>query len=125
MPETTFHRGDADFRIREVVSDCTVEVVLVGELDLAAVPALRRALVDAVSANGVRLVEVDLAGVTFLDCATIGALVSGYNAACALGVRLRVVRPTGFPLRVLRLTGVLRLLGGHIEPSATRISVAR
>jgi anti-anti-sigma factor len=125
MPGTTFQIDEPAFRIREVVSDGTVRVVLVGELDLTAVPALGRALFDAVSTCGAPRVEVDLAGVTFLDCAAIAALVGGYNAACVRGVRLRVVPPTGSALRMLRLTGVLRLLGEHAQPRAVRIPVPR
>jgi anti-anti-sigma factor len=46
----------------------TATLVLAGELDLLAVPALAGQLVSALNARPGRLV-FDLAGVTFLDCA--------------------------------------------------------
>lgn len=103
MPSTPLH-------VREMVSDSTVRIVLAGELDLGTAPTLGRALLDAVTTPGVRLVEVDLAAVRFLDCATIAALVGGHNAARAHWVTLHVVGATGAPLRVLRLAGVAHLL---------------
>ncbi|MCW6006087.1 STAS domain-containing protein [Micromonospora sp. CPCC 205371] len=118
MPSTSVH-------LREISPDGTVRIVLAGELDLLTAPALRRALLDAVTTPGVRLVEVDLAAVRFLDCVTVGVLVAGRNAARAHAAMLRVVRAAGVPLRVLRLAGVWHLLHDLVPAETVRIPVPR
>jgi anti-sigma B factor antagonist len=79
---------------------------LVGELDVAAVPALVSQLNEAADAPE-RTVLVDLAGVTFMDCAALRPLL---DARERLDSRLRLQnasRPVRVLLRHLDLTRLL------------------
>ena len=57
-----------------------------------------------------RLVVIDLAETTFMDCCGMSALLRGAHLAAGQGRRLRAVNPIGIPLTVLQLTGVLGIL---------------
>ncbi|MEV4197586.1 STAS domain-containing protein [Micromonospora globbae] len=89
------------------------EVVLrpVGEIDMATVDVLEKALATALDRPGLRAVVVDLAGVAFLDSSGVRALVDAALRARREGVTLRVVDPRPVVARVLRITAVGELLG--------------
>jgi anti-sigma B factor antagonist/stage II sporulation protein AA (anti-sigma F factor antagonist) len=101
---------------RQQCDDGVVTLAPVGEVDMGAVDALGSALQDALSAGRVDVV-VDLAGVTFLDCAGIGVLVAGRNAAVCEGCGYMVVNSQWQVRRVLELTGVLTALTERLRPA--------
>jgi anti-anti-sigma factor len=78
-----------------------------GEVDLATTPVLRERLLRVLRDQRPDLLDVDLAGVTFLDCAGIGALVAVRNAALHAGGQLRVSHPQPIVRWVLKVTGLL------------------
>jgi anti-anti-sigma factor len=80
-----------------------------GELDLAGVERLRRALLEACEAQ--TLVVVDLADVTFMDSAALGVIVGGAKRLHRRGAALQVVNASGEPLRAIEMTGLDVLLG--------------
>jgi anti-sigma B factor antagonist len=80
-----------------------------GRLDLAAAPGLGRQLSELVNAGHTRLV-VDLSGVELIDSSGLGALVSGFEAARAIGGDLKIMSPREQAALVLELTNVNRLL---------------
>lgn len=83
---------------------------VVGELDLAAVPAIRAAFAT-VEAGEPRAVAMDLGGVTHLDSVGLRALLEGARRATAAGRRFIVVAPPEGPVgRILRLTLLLEHL---------------
>jgi anti-anti-sigma factor len=86
-------------------ADGGVIVEVRGEMDLVCAGRLREALVDASRQRPARVV-VDLTHVTFIDSTGIGALVAGYDAAHALGVRFTIRRPSPFLAAQLRQTGL-------------------
>lgn len=88
----------------------TVRVSVIGEIDLASSDVLRVRLVNVLSALHPRRLEVDLAGVTFLDCGGLTALLVLGRAAAGTGCRLRVTNPQPIVRRVLDLTGLLGIL---------------
>jgi len=61
------------------------------------------------------VVEVDLAGVTFLDGTAISALVAVRNAAVRAGGQMRVSHPQPIVCRVLEVTGLLDLFTAPID----------
>jgi anti-sigma B factor antagonist len=93
-----------------------------GDLDAYTAPGLRSQLHDATEGDA-QLVVVDLADVTFIDSAGLGALVGAHRRMREAGGRLRIVRPPPLVARAFELTGldeVLDLrddrehaLGGH------------
>jgi anti-sigma B factor antagonist len=88
----------------------TSTIELVGELDVAARPALALASDAALDSGSVETVVADLAGVTFADSSTLGWLV-GLDARMKVnGGRLVVFAPEGPVLDLLRITGMDRRL---------------
>jgi anti-anti-sigma factor len=99
----------------------TTRATIVGEIDLATMPLLRDRLMGAMHDKTLDLLDIDLTGVEFLDCAGIGALVGVYNTAVQSGRRVQLSHPQPFVRHVLDLTGVLRIFTADLnepEPSA-------
>jgi anti-anti-sigma factor len=93
----------------------TARVAVIGELDLATAPVLRNRLLGVLREQAPAIVEVDLAGVTFLDCTAISALVAVRNAAIQAGGQMRVSHPQPIVRRVLEVTGLLDLFTAPID----------
>jgi anti-sigma B factor antagonist len=110
--------GDAELRRTGFsavadTSDRATVLKLQGELDVATAPALEEAVAMAFAAHPSSLV-VDLTDLSFLDSTGIRVLVSAGRRADESSCSLVLLAPTPQVLRVLRLTGVDRLLA--IEP---------
>ena len=84
-----------------------------GEVDLATSPQLQAVLVDLVD-RGLHQLTIDVAQVSFLDCAGIGMLVDARRRVNEHGGSLKLVRPRPFVRQVLALTGMTTVL--PIEP---------
>ena len=93
----------------------TATVAVIGEVDLATATTLRDVLLRVLREPTRVLLDVDLGGVAFLDCAGVGALVAGRNAAVGAGRQLRISRPRPIVRRVLDLTGLLGVLTAPID----------
>jgi anti-anti-sigma factor len=98
------------------LADGTLMIELRGELDVASTMALRDRLSAAILAIRPPGVVVDLGLVTFMDSSTLGALTSTQRTARSVGAWLRVVNPSPFVERLLRITGVAEALG--YQPAA-------
>lgn len=85
-------------------------IVLDGELDLASTGDVWEA-VRAELEVGAGPVVLDLQAVTFIDSIGVKLLLDVRKLAADLGRPLSFVRPSEFARRVLRLTGVDRVLG--------------
>ncbi|WP_432505800.1 anti-sigma factor antagonist [Kineococcus arenarius] len=85
-----------------------------GELDASNVETIRR-LVHPFT-RGARVVELDLSGVTFLDCAALGVLVELSAATRVGGGSLRVVGLRPRPAALVRFFGLEPVL--DIAPGA-------
>lgn len=88
----------------------TAVVTVIGEIDLSSCDVLRVRLLNVLSALHPHRIEVDLAGVTFLDCSGLTVLVVLGQAATRTGCRLRITNPQPIVRRVLDLTGLLGVL---------------
>lgn len=93
-------------------------VSLTGELDLTMAGDLRRSLVAELDRPGIDTVVADLAGVSFLDSAALGALIAAYHHAGDLDRRFVVAEPVHAVRRVLEIAGVHDLLTGSDLPPA-------
>jgi anti-anti-sigma factor len=96
-------------------SPAKVRAAVVGEVDLATAQVLRDRLLNVLHDQAPAVLDVDLAGVTFLDCTGISSLVAVRNAAVRTGHRMRVTHPRPIVHRVLDLTGLLGILTAPID----------
>jgi len=83
---------------------------LTGSLDVATSPTLRAALLESAEHEGHSLV-VDLTLLDFIDSTGLGALIGAHRRASERKGSLRIVAPEGQILRLLRITGLLDVLG--------------
>ena len=80
---------------------------LEGELDIATVPALRERLLGVLR-PGVRLVIIDLSGVSFCDVAGLAVLIGTQRRAAAYGIIVCLAAPSHQVTKLLRITGLDR-----------------
>jgi len=88
-------------------------VRLLGELDVASVPDVWTRL-DAGGGD----VELDCAGLTFIDAAGLRLFVAAQAACEARGAKLSIVSPSRCVVRLLALTGLDAVLDVRAESSA-------
>jgi anti-sigma B factor antagonist len=88
----------------------TSEIVLEGELDLAAKPVLDEAVATALVPGPVETVIIDLTRVTFADSTTMTWLVQADARTDSAGGRLIAVAGPGPVREVLEMTGIDRRL---------------
>jgi anti-sigma B factor antagonist len=81
---------------------------LTGSLDIATSPTVRAALVEA-SERGDHKLIVDLTKVDFLDSTGLGALIGAQRRAKEFDGDLRLVAKEGQILRLLRITGLMKI----------------
>ena len=79
-----------------------------GSLDLATSPTVRAALSDAQQTK--KDVVVDLTQLEFLDSTGLGALIGAHRRATEHGGSLRLIVNDGPILRLLTITGLIRVL---------------
>jgi anti-anti-sigma factor len=96
--------GDASFQAR--VSEATAEVVVAGDLDMAAAFRFESELESILDARAVRSIVLDLAQVGFVDSAGLGALLSIRDRASRQGIELKIVRVSDAVRRILDVTGI-------------------
>jgi anti-anti-sigma factor len=84
----------------------TSEIVLEGELDLAAKPVLDESVAAALEPGPVETVIVDLTRVTFADSTTMTWLVQADARTNAVGGRLIAIAGPGPVRDVLEMTGI-------------------
>jgi anti-sigma B factor antagonist len=97
-----------------------VMVALPGELDTTGATRAAAAVADSASLG--QPVIVDLAGLDYIDCAALGALVGARQLARRDGGDV-LAAPHGLVLRLLALTGLDQVFG--VYPSVTAASATR
>jgi anti-anti-sigma factor len=97
----------------EVAFGCAVvpgadrcEIVLRGEIDLAARPALDDALQTALGVDGVGDVAIDLRAVTFADSSAVAWLLTADRRIRSRGGQMTLVACSAPVRDLLRLTGI-------------------
>lgn len=86
-------------------------VRLRGDLDIATAPPLRGQLLG-VPSPGVRLLILDLSGVSFCDAAGLALLINRRRRATLLGIPFRLI-PSPQVTRLLRITGLAPSLASY------------
>jgi anti-anti-sigma factor len=107
--ETT-PEGAAVMFTRQWTSDdaCTLEIR--GDLDIAISGLLRQEL-DELLALGIGHIDVDLAGVLFMDSSALSALVHANETAGNNGQQFTLRNPSPACTKVLRITGLDHVFG--------------
>lgn len=103
---TTHHNEDLSIHVHTV--DGVQVFELTGSLDIATSPAVRATLTDA-SERGDHKLIVDLHKVDFLDSTGLGALIGAQRRAREFEGEVRLVAKEGQILRLLRITGLLKV----------------
>jgi anti-anti-sigma factor len=85
---------------------CTI-ARLEGELDIATVPALRERLLGVLR-PGMRLLVIDLSGVSFCDVAGLAVLIGTQRRARASGIAVHLAAPSLQMAKLLNVTGLDR-----------------
>lgn len=80
------------------------------------------AVVRTALAHGHRTIELDFAEVTFIDAATVSALLRCQRLAAQVGGTLQILSPSGTSARVLDVTGNRKTLCCPDEPSTVDAS---
>lgn len=93
--------------------DRVLKVDVAGDIDLATRDGLDSGLAAAIATSGIDAVEVDLAGVQFIDSSGIAVLLRNRRRAEAAGVGFKVVAASDLTRRILGVGGVWELLGGE------------
>jgi anti-sigma B factor antagonist len=97
-----------DLSIHVHVIDDVQVFALTGSLDIATSPTVRAAPTEASERGSHRLI-VDLTLVDFLDSTGLGALIGGQRRAKEFNGEVRLVAKEGQILRLLRITGLLKV----------------
>src|SRR5690349_4234452 len=82
----------------------------VGDFDIDGTETLRRGLAAAISAERSKVV-VDLSATTFLDSMALGVIIGGSKRAQQRGGWLRLVAPSAYVRKVLRVTSLDTVYG--------------
>jgi anti-sigma B factor antagonist len=94
--------------------DGATVLTLAGDVDARGAPIVRDSLVDTIESTG-GLIVLDLTHVPYMDSMGLGTLVSALKRANERGVRLRFVITGTQILKVLNITGLIRVFA--IYPS--------
>jgi len=87
---------------------CTLEIR--GDLDIAISGLLRQEL-DELLGLGIARLDVDLAGVLFMDSSALSALVQANETARRHHQQFKLLRPSPACTKVLSITGLDRVFG--------------
>jgi anti-anti-sigma factor len=100
-----------DFTVQPQRRDASLEVVLAGELDMAAAFQLETTVEPLLDSGDADSLVLDLAEVRFIDSAGIGALLSIRERAQGRGLEFAIGQASDPVRRMLELTGVSDVLG--------------
>jgi anti-sigma B factor antagonist len=103
--------------VADVDGDSVLRFGLVGEIDMAACKELSADVVSVIMSGGADRVVVDLGETVFLDSRGISLLITAWQAARDAGIGFALVNARGVVRRVLEVSGLMVLLGGHRKAS--------
>lgn len=95
-----------------------LNVFLSGELDHHAAPALREAIDNALIEYRPRLLRLYFSSVSFMDSSGVGLVMGRYRQAAALDCETEVYDLTPPAERIMKMSGLTRLVKFRHSPSA-------
>jgi anti-sigma B factor antagonist len=93
-----------------------VRIAFSGEIDISSADLLDAAVTDALRSHHLRHIDIDLAGVRFIDSSGVYALMRCRTQAVEAGCQLAVTNPQPMTYRVLKITGMLAALTVRAVP---------
>jgi anti-anti-sigma factor len=105
------------FSVRSRLRNGVARVMVQGELDLGAVPALDKHL-TFLEQDGVKAIILDLRDLSFIDSTGLRALLAASSRAANDGHRLAIVGAPDPARRLFEITGTERILN---EPEGLRL----
>ena len=84
---------------------------LSGELDHHGAEQVRKKLTGALEDSRVKILTLDLGGVTFMDSSGIGVILGRYKTIHARGGKLMIENPSEQVQRILKMAGINKLVG--------------
>lgn len=94
---------------QETVAPGKVAIHLQGKVMISEAPDRIGAAVEALVQAGIRIVIIDLSGVTALDSTGIGYMIAGYNRIVAAAGEMRMAGATGHILQNFRVNQLDRV----------------
>jgi anti-sigma B factor antagonist len=94
-------------------ADGVTRLTVTGEIDATTGEKFNQALVDALSAPGVRRVVLDLAGLRFIDSNGVALLMKAQRTADERGLMFGLVNAADTIRHVLQMLGVYEILADH------------
>lgn len=98
-------------KVNTAVSGDVGTVEVEGEVDVSNADTLREGVLGLIADDAVQTVEVDLAGVPYIDSTGIGVLVGAAHRAEEAGKALRVLRAQDNVSRIFGMLGVDEIIG--------------
>jgi anti-sigma B factor antagonist len=92
-------------------------LTLVGELDIASVPALQSA-VERMCSDATTSITLDLRGLTFIDSTGLAAIVLASKVCDTNGYEFALIRGAASTQRLFELTGLIDVLPFRDGPDA-------
>ena len=94
-----------------IVAPAQARITASGELEASTSAHLENVVRGCLHEQNARAIEVDVAGVTFLDSAGIKGLLACHRRAHEAGCVFRLTNPTPLVRRVVEITGLLEIFG--------------
>jgi anti-anti-sigma factor len=104
------NNNDLDLRVNESDVPGVVVVTATGEIDSSNCLALQDLLSSLAGQAASKEVQVDLAGVTFIDSSGLRALIVGQRAITEVGGAMRVSAASDSVRRLFEITGLVERL---------------
>jgi anti-anti-sigma factor len=105
-------------RSLEIISSHNGDVVCVmvgGEIDFSTIGQLREAVRAHIESPAIRLVKLDLSGVTFCDCAGVGSFVGARLEARSAGTRVTIAAASAQVELLFSLFGLCAIFADTVE----------
>jgi anti-sigma B factor antagonist len=116
--ERTMMTADLAIETSQALYESRISVT--GRLAIESSPQLRALLLKAIRKGRGDLLVLDMSGLVYLDTSGVATLLEAAHAACAQGVRIRVLGLSGEPLMLAQIAEIDRIFlacGSEIELS--------
>lgn len=101
--------GVPDFRVEARASGAVVRLAVFGEVDAVSAPELEACLAEAVD-GGCTELELDFAGIEFIDSSGLSVLVAAHKQLRDSGIRLVIASPAPPARRIFDISGLDQVL---------------